>query len=85
MIIIAFKTTLKNYVRNKKKKKKKKKSFLKISDPVKRDLIVKEYLKIQKNIRDNCSVREPQNENYKPVFQSFLNLLQKHKRDYGRT
>ena len=28
-------------------------SFLKISDPVKRDLIVKEYLEIQKNIRDN--------------------------------
>ena len=28
-------------------------SFLKVSDPVKRDLIVKEYLKIKKNIRDN--------------------------------
>ena len=28
-------------------------SFLKISDPVKRDLIVKEYLEIKKNIRDN--------------------------------
>ena len=28
-------------------------SFLKISDPVKRDLIVKEYLEIQKNIREN--------------------------------
>ena len=28
-------------------------SFLKISDPAKRDLIVKEYLAIQKNIRDN--------------------------------
>ena len=28
-------------------------SFLKISDPVKRDLIVNEYLEIQKNIRDN--------------------------------
>ena len=28
-------------------------SFLKISDPVKRDLIVKEYLKLKKNIRDN--------------------------------
>ena len=28
-------------------------SFLKISDPVKRDLIVKEYLELKKNIQDN--------------------------------
>ena len=28
-------------------------AFLKISDPVKRDLIVKEYLELKKNIRDN--------------------------------
>ena len=28
-------------------------SFLKISDPVKRDLIVKEYLDLKKNIRNN--------------------------------
>ena len=28
-------------------------SFLKISDPVKRDQIVKEYLELKKNIRDN--------------------------------
>ena len=28
-------------------------SFLKISDPVKRELIVKEYLELKKNIRDN--------------------------------
>ena len=28
-------------------------SFLKISDPVKRGLIVKEYLETKKNIRDN--------------------------------
>ena len=28
-------------------------SFLKISDPVKRDLIVKEYLDLKKNIRSN--------------------------------
>ena len=34
----------------------KKMSFLKISDPVKRDLIVKEYLEIKKNIRDNLLV-----------------------------
>ena len=51
-IIIALKTAikiaLKNYVRNKKKM-----SFLNISDPVKRDLIVKEYLETKKSIRDN--------------------------------
>ena len=28
-------------------------SFFKISDPVKRDLIVKEYLELKKNIRNN--------------------------------
>ena len=28
-------------------------SFLKINDPVKRDSIVKEYLELKKNIRDN--------------------------------
>ena len=28
-------------------------SFLKISDPVKRDLIVKEFFETKKNIRDN--------------------------------
>ena len=33
--------------------KKKEMSFLKISDPVKRDLIVKEYLETIKNIREN--------------------------------
>ena len=32
---------------------KKEMSFLKISDPVKRDSIVKEYLELKKNIRDN--------------------------------
>ena len=45
---ITLKTVLKNYDRNKKQM-----SFLKISDPVKRDLIVKEYLELKKSIRDN--------------------------------
>ena len=45
---IAMKNVLKNYVCNTKEM-----SFLKISDPVKRDLIVKEYLELKKNIRDN--------------------------------
>ena len=43
-----IKIVLKNYDRNKKKM-----SFLKISDPAKRDAIVKEYLELKKNIRDN--------------------------------
>ena len=45
----AIKIMLKNYDCNKKM------SFLKIRDPVKRDLIVKEYLELKKNIRDNLS------------------------------
>ena len=55
-------------------------SFLKISDPVKRDLIVREYLELKKNIRDIYSVREPENNNYKPIFQSFIDLLPKRKK-----
>ena len=43
-----MKIVLKNYNCNKKKM-----SFLKICDPVKRDLIVKEYLELKKNIRDD--------------------------------
>ena len=52
MIKIALNNTiifaLKNYYPNKRKM-----SFLKISDPVKRDQTVKEYLELKKNIRDN--------------------------------
>ena len=44
----GIKIMLKNYDCNKKRM-----SFLKISDPVKKDLIVKEYLELKKNIRDN--------------------------------
>ena len=53
-------------------------SFLKVSDPRKRDLIVKEYLELKKNIRDN--LKEPENNNYKPIFQSFIDLLPKRKK-----
>ena len=42
-------------------------SFLKISDPVKRDLIVKEYLKLKKNIWDDMINERPENNNYKPI------------------
>ena len=48
MLIIIIKIVLKNYDRDKKRM-----SFLKISDPAKRDAIVKEYLELKKNIRDN--------------------------------
>ena len=56
-------------------------SFLKISDPLKRDAIVKEYLELKKNIRDNLlSERELENNNYKLTFQSFISLLLKRKK-----
>ena len=53
-------------------------SFLKISDPVKRDSIVKEYLKTKKNIRDNLlseRTREQQlqanlSKFYKPITET---------------
>ena len=54
-------------------------SFLKISDPVKRDLLVKEYLEIKRIFEIIYSVREPENKNYKPIFQSFIDLLQERK------
>ena len=43
-----LKNTFRKTIRNKKRM-----SFLKISDPAKRDAIVKEYLELKKNIRDN--------------------------------
>ena len=55
-------------------------SFLKISDPTKRDLIVKEYLELKKIFGIICSVREPENNNYRPIFQRFLNQLPKRKK-----
>ena len=48
MLKTGIKIVLKNYVCNKKKM-----SFLKISDPAKRDAIVKDFLELKKNIRDN--------------------------------
>ena len=46
-------------------------SFLKISDPVKRDLIVKEYLELKKNIRDNLLSERTGEQQYKPIFKDF--------------
>ena len=55
-------------------------SFLKISDPTKRDLIVKEYLELKKNIRDNLLSERTGELNYKLTFQSFIDLLPKRKK-----
>ena len=55
-------------------------SFLKISDPLKRDAIVKEYLELKKKLGVIFSQRELENNNYKLTFQSFINLLLKRKK-----
>ena len=55
-------------------------SFLKINDPLKRDAIVKEYLELKKIFVIIYSQRELGNNNYKLTFQSFINLLLKHKK-----
>ena len=52
MLKTTLKTTLK-WVKNYKFIIKKEMSFLKISDPTERDAMVKEYLDLKKNIRDN--------------------------------
>ena len=59
---------------------KKEMSFLKISDPVKRDSIVKEFLELKKNIRDNLLSERTGEQQLQPTFQSFINLLPKHKK-----
>ena len=55
-------------------------SFLKISDPLKRDAIVKEYLELKKKFGVISSQRESGNNNYKLTFQSFISLLLKRKK-----
>ena len=55
-------------------------SFLKISDPLKRDAIVKEYLELKKKFGIISSQRESENNNYKLTFQSFIDLLPKRKK-----
>ena len=56
-------------------------SFLKISDPLKRDAIVKEYLELKKKkLGIISSQKESENNNYKLTFQSFISLLLKHKK-----
>ena len=48
-------------------------SFLKIRDPIKRNQTVEEYLDLKKKIFGIIySVREPENNNYKLIFQSFI-------------
>ena len=57
-------------------------SFLKIRDPDKKNQMVEEYLELKKNIRGNLLSEKTgkQQLNYKPISQSFLNLLPKHKK-----
>ena len=55
-------------------------SFLKISDPLKRDAIVKEYLELKKIFGIISSQRESENNNYKQVSQNFISLLLKRKK-----
>ena len=50
-------------------------SFLKISDPTKRDQTVKEYLELKKNIWNNLLSERAGNNNCKPNLQSFIDLL----------
>ena len=46
-------------------------SLIKITDPVKRDLIVKEYLETKKNIRDNLlSERTDLSKFYRPITET---------------
>ena len=54
-------------------------SFLKISDPVKRDSIVKEYLELKKNIRHNQLSERTVEKQLQTDLSNFLNLLQKRK------
>ena len=65
-------------------------SFLKISDPAKRDAIVKEYLELKKNIRDNLlsertaelELQTDLSKFYSPITETPKTYS---KRDYGRT
>ena len=64
---------LKKTIRNKKEM-----SFLKISDPTKRDAMVKEYLDLKKNIRDNLISERTGEQQLQTDLSKFLNLLPKH-------
>ena len=55
-------------------------SFLKISDPAKSDLIVKDYLETKKNIRDNLLSEKTGEQQLQADLSKFSNLLQKRKK-----
>ena len=50
-------------------------SFLKFSDPVKRDLIVKEYLDLKKNIRDNLLSERTGEQQLRTDLSKFFKLI----------
>ena len=55
-------------------------SFLKISDPRKRDLILKEYLELKKNIRDNLLCERTGEQQLQTDLSKFIDLLPKRKK-----
>ena len=60
-------------------------SFLKISDPVKRDLIVKEFLETKKIIWDNLlSERTGEQQLQTDLSKFYKNAKSYNERDYGR-
>ena len=55
-------------------------SFLKISDPVKKYFIVKEYLELKKNIRDNLLSERAGEQQLQTDHSKFFNLFKKRKK-----
>ena len=55
-------------------------SFLKISDPLKRDSIVKEYLELKKKMRDNFLSERVGEQQLQTDLSSFIDLLPKRKK-----
>ena len=55
-------------------------SFLKITDPIKREQKVKEYAELRNRVKDNFRRERIGESDYKVIFQNFLNRLLKHKK-----
>ena len=55
-------------------------SFLKISDPAKQDAIVKEYLELKKNIRDNLLSERTGELELQTDLSKFIDLLPERKK-----
>jgi len=55
-------------------------SFLKIKDPIKRDLIIEEFLKTMKNIQEKFITEHLEHTSAQRELSSCLNRLPKHRR-----